>query len=106
MLKAWYEEGYSLRHIMTEALLRLDEHLSDQADNNVLEEVIGYTGMNFHPLALRQRAVRIYCFKGKDPLRVAHSHILKPWECRSLVDEDRVFALALWRLKEVLNFGI
>ena len=41
MLKAWYEEGYSLRHIMTEALLRLDEHRSDQAENNVLEEVNG-----------------------------------------------------------------
>ena len=26
---------------MTEALLRLDEHRSDQADNNVLEEVNG-----------------------------------------------------------------
>ena len=25
VLKYWYEEGYSLRHIMTEALLRLDE---------------------------------------------------------------------------------
>jgi len=39
VLKAWYEEGYSLRYIMTEALLRLDESHSTTAEETTLGEV-------------------------------------------------------------------
>jgi len=39
VLKYWYEEGYSLRYIMTEALLRLDEPHVDQTEEATLGEV-------------------------------------------------------------------
>ena len=39
MLKAWYEKGYSLLYIMTEALLRLDESHSTTAEETTLGEV-------------------------------------------------------------------
>ena len=39
MLKAWYEKGYSLRYIMTEALLRLDESHTTTAEGTTLGEV-------------------------------------------------------------------
>ncbi|MCJ7529862.1 MAG: hypothetical protein MUO64_02365 [Anaerolineales bacterium] len=39
VLKAWYEEDYSLRYILTEASLMLDEPQPDQSDSNVLTEV-------------------------------------------------------------------
>jgi hypothetical protein len=39
VLEAWQEQGYSLRHVLTEALLRLDE---DEASNtvSVLQETL------------------------------------------------------------------
>ena len=36
-LKAWYEEGYSLRHIMTEALLRFDDSTTISSEGTTLE---------------------------------------------------------------------
>ena len=39
VLKYWYEEGYSLRYIMLEALLRLDEPHVDQTEEATLGEV-------------------------------------------------------------------
>jgi hypothetical protein len=39
VLKAWYEKGYSLRYIMTEALLRLDESHATTAEDTTLGEV-------------------------------------------------------------------
>jgi len=41
VLKAWFENGYSLRYIMTEALLRLDLSQRDQVDSVDLNEVNG-----------------------------------------------------------------
>jgi hypothetical protein len=39
VLKAWYEKGCSLRNIMTEALLRLDESHTTTAEETTLGEV-------------------------------------------------------------------
>ena len=39
MLKAWYEEGYSHRYIIIEALLRLDESHTTTAEETTLGEV-------------------------------------------------------------------
>ena len=39
VLKDWYEKGYNLRHIMTEALLRLDEPQPTPVEEAVLEKV-------------------------------------------------------------------
>lgn len=39
VLKAWYEDGYSLRYILTEALLRLEEPQTALVEEAVLEEV-------------------------------------------------------------------
>jgi hypothetical protein len=41
VLKSWYEEGYRLRYIMTEALLKLDEPQSAVIEETVLEKVNG-----------------------------------------------------------------
>ena len=39
VLKAWYEEGYSLRYFMTEALLKLYEQHLAPVEEAMLEEV-------------------------------------------------------------------
>ena len=39
VLKSWYEEGYNLQYIMTEALLKLDEPQSAAIEETVLKKV-------------------------------------------------------------------
>jgi len=39
VLKSWYEEGYRLRYIMTEALLRFDKPQIDPIEDAVFEEI-------------------------------------------------------------------
>ena len=39
VLKSWYEEGYNLQYILTEALLKLDEPQSAAIEEIVLEKV-------------------------------------------------------------------
>jgi hypothetical protein len=39
VLKAWYEEGYNQRYILTDTLLIINEPHSEQADTNALKEV-------------------------------------------------------------------